>query len=91
MTTLLKCFTLQRIERRLVGLDAVHQESSKRASHSSCARIDATPTILWAGLPVTRVHAAAQRSMTEAGRHGRKRSCGQPLTERMALVSVGQQ
>jgi hypothetical protein len=47
----------------------------------------------WIGarLPVTRVHAAAQRSMGEAGRRGRKRSSAQPLTARTALVSFGQQ
>jgi hypothetical protein len=42
--------------------------------------------VIWAGLPVTRVHAAAQGSMGEAGRHGRKRSRAQPLTPRTALV-----
>ena len=47
--------------------------------------------VIWARLPVTRVHAAAQRSMGEAGRNGRKRSCAQPLTARTALVSFGQQ
>jgi hypothetical protein len=47
--------------------------------------------LIGAGLPVTRVHAAAQRSMGEAGRRGRKRSSAQPLTARTALVSFGQQ
>jgi hypothetical protein len=46
---------------------------------------------IWARLPVTRVHAAAQRSMGEAGRNGRQRSCAQPLTARTALVSFSQQ
>ena len=47
--------------------------------------------LIWARLPVARVHAAAQRSMGEAGRNGRKRSCAQPLTARTALVSLDQQ
>jgi hypothetical protein len=47
--------------------------------------------LIWARLPVARVHAAAQQSMGQAGRNGRKRSCAQPLTARTALVSFPQQ
>lgn len=42
--------------------------------------------VLRAILPVTRVHAAAQQSMGEAGRNGRGHSCAQQLTARTALV-----
>jgi hypothetical protein len=68
----------------------------------ACRQIEVKPVLLsmefisvvlvliWARLSVTRVHAAAQRSMSEAGRNGRKRSCAQPLTARTALVSFGQ-